>query len=219
MTMKPLTTGLVSAFALTVSLSTPASAAVNIAGSVTGISYRDTDPGLVITASPIVFPGFTLTNAGDYQDFDVLTIGTTEGTVNTNFPFPGGEDITPYPISVTFTFTDPAGASGLPVSGSTGGFYTLNPFSSCGIFAGGCGYVDWGAPSVFNFGNGGQFSVELFDTTFGTPGNSNVTARFTLLNNSAVPEPATWAMMLIGFGVVGTAMRRRQRSSVSYSFA
>lgn len=28
---------------------------------------------------------------------------------------------------------------------------------------------------------------------------------------SAVPEPATWAMMLIGFGFVGSAMRRRHQ--------
>jgi hypothetical protein len=32
----------------------------------------------------------------------------------------------------------------------------------------------------------------------------------------AVPEPATWAMMLAGFGIVGGAMRRRQRTSVSF---
>jgi PEP-CTERM motif len=29
--------------------------------------------------------------------------------------------------------------------------------------------------------------------------------------NSAVPEPATWAMMLFGFGLVGSALRRRTR--------
>lgn len=34
----------------------------------------------------------------------------------------------------------------------------------------------------------------------------------------AVPEPATWAMMLSGFGLVGGAMRRR-RSNVQVSFA
>ena len=28
----------------------------------------------------------------------------------------------------------------------------------------------------------------------------------------AVPEPATWAMMILGFGVLGASMRRRQHS-------
>lgn len=30
-------------------------------------------------------------------------------------------------------------------------------------------------------------------------------------NPSAVPEPATWAMMLLGFGAAGTALRRSRR--------
>ncbi len=33
-----------------------------------------------------------------------------------------------------------------------------------------------------------------------------------------VPEPATWAMMILGFGFIGSAMRRRQQN-VSVSFA
>jgi hypothetical protein len=36
--------------------------------------------------------------------------------------------------------------------------------------------------------------------------------------NSAVPEPATWAMMIMGFGVVGYAMRRR-RTAVRFTQA
>ncbi len=47
--------------------------------------------------------------------------------------------------------------------------------------------------------------VAFDDITFGsaTPGG--------------VPEPAAWAMMLAGFGLVGGAMRRRQKVSVSYA--
>ena len=31
--------------------------------------------------------------------------------------------------------------------------------------------------------------------------------------NGAVPEPATWAMMLLGFGGIGISMRIRKRGS------
>lgn len=57
---------------------------------------------------------------------------------------------------------------------------------------------------------------------FATNSNDNIGP---LLDNvlldisSSVPEPATWAMMIIGFGLIGSAMRRRVRQSVSYSFA
>jgi len=33
----------------------------------------------------------------------------------------------------------------------------------------------------------------------------------------AVPEPATWAMMIGGFGAIGSAMRMRRRTSVSFA--
>lgn len=34
---------------------------------------------------------------------------------------------------------------------------------------------------------------------------------------SAVPEPATWAMMIFGFGAVGASMRRRRKVAVSFA--
>lgn len=37
--------------------------------------------------------------------------------------------------------------------------------------------------------------------------------------NAAVPEPATWAMMLMGFGAIGFAMRRRRQDRVRVRFA
>ncbi|MEP6784734.1 MAG: PEPxxWA-CTERM sorting domain-containing protein [Sphingomonadales bacterium] len=42
-------------------------------------------------------------------------------------------------------------------------------------------------------------------------GSINVTA--------SVPEPATWAMMISGFGMVGASMRRRRRVAVTFAAA
>jgi hypothetical protein len=39
------------------------------------------------------------------------------------------------------------------------------------------------------------------------------------LNFSAVPEPATWAMMLLGFGGIGIALRRRPKPSTMLQLA
>ncbi len=37
--------------------------------------------------------------------------------------------------------------------------------------------------------------------------------------NAAVPEPATWAQMLVGFGLIGGAIRRKRVTKVTYSVA
>jgi PEP-CTERM motif len=37
--------------------------------------------------------------------------------------------------------------------------------------------------------------------------------------NAAVPEPATWAQMLVGFGLIGGAIRRKRVTNVTYSVA
>ena len=51
-------------------------------------------------------------------------------------------------------------------------------------------------------------SLELYEPPF----SANY-ARFTLANAGAVPEPATWAMMIGGLGVIGASMRRRARAT------
>lgn len=37
--------------------------------------------------------------------------------------------------------------------------------------------------------------------------------------SGAVPEPATWAMMLMGFGAIGAAMRRRRATTLRVSYS
>lgn len=42
-------------------------------------------------------------------------------------------------------------------------------------------------------------------------------SNLTVSGSTSVPEPATWAMMIMGFGLVGSAMRRRQtQTTVSF---
>lgn len=48
-------------------------------------------------------------------------------------------------------------------------------------------------------------------------GSTNATAYTPPVNNPAVPEPASWAMMIGGLGLVGAAMRRR--ANVSFAGA
>ena len=169
---------------------------------VTTVNGYSGSNGLLITGSGLSYGPFTLANIGSSFTTTVLTIGTPESAVNLF------EDTTPRQVSVDFAFLNPTDATGALVTGSTTGF--IVPFTSCGILAGGCGGVDWSnTPTVFNFGDGGSFSLLLDDAVFGTPGTARVSGTFTLLSNS-VPEPATWAMMLMGFGAVGFAMRRKR---------
>ncbi|MES2290534.1 MAG: PEPxxWA-CTERM sorting domain-containing protein [Pseudomonadota bacterium] len=52
------------------------------------------------------------------------------------------------------------------------------------------------------------------EVTFGNSRGTFTYSRFT----SGVPEPATWGMMILGFGAVGAAMRmRRRKVSVTYA--
>jgi hypothetical protein len=51
----------------------------------------------------------------------------------------------------------------------------------------------------------------LFSVAFETDANTPIRAGSSA-TVSAVPEPATWAMMLVGFGVVGYSMRKQPRA-------
>ena len=50
---------------------------------------------------------------------------------------------------------------------------------------------------------------------FETTANTAITA--TTVLPPAVPETATWAMMILGFGVVGLSLRASQRTKLSFA--
>ena len=61
---------------------------------------------------------------------------------------------------------------------------------------------------AFNFGPlGVGDSVGFIIDKQGIYNNDSTGVNVTLFN--VVPEPATWALMIVGFGLVGTALRRK----------
>lgn len=77
------------------------------------------------------------------------------------------------------------------------------------------GYKSIGAGSVVAL----NLHVITSDTAYGvinTPWASQLLSNIVGPVTDAVPEPATWAMMIAGFGMAGAAMRRRRQVAVSF---
>ena len=73
-----------------------------------------------------------------------------------------------------------------------------------------------GAPITFT-GDGTLVTVTLTDLVNADGANTGIDNVSLVSGVAGVPEPATWALMLVGFGVVGYAMRKRVRTTVAFS--
>jgi hypothetical protein len=70
----------------------------------------------------------------------------------------------------------------------------------------------------FSLVNGAGSGIKSLVISNGSGGGYNwIYGVGELSYNGGVPEPAAWAMMLAGFGLVGAAMRRRQTTQVTYA--
>jgi hypothetical protein len=147
-------------------------------------------------------------------------------TVNTPAPFVTDSTRRFFPINVTFTLsngTQRTISTGVnftfqtrPNGQSTSEQGILNITNLGNLSTNGLGFSSF---AVYNeFFLGGNSSAPVFQTgTFNVSTNPNNSPdNFIVTVSNAVPEPATWAMMIAGFGLVGGAMRRRK---VAVSFA
>lgn len=138
---------------------------------------------------------YTFSVTGLSQSFDELTRTTTYGNVvgSIFYTYNDGsrgvvQNLAPTTLTVTFdpTFTSAAILGSLVSSG---------PVTPAGF------------PGPVNFvpANGAQIVG-----TYLSSGPQNGTVLGNITFPAAVPEPATWGMMIVGFGAVGASMRRRK---------
>jgi PEP-CTERM motif len=225
--------------ALSVAMPTTASAATNILYRVDGT--LDTD----YIAQALMNPLYTVTNTnGNLSSF---TLSNFDAVVyaNQNFGRPSGDetllnayilaggrviyqDWTSASTSV-FGSAYTGNVNGTSVTlgaGLGGGTLSLtNP--GWGIFSRGLSAS--GGTVAATFGNGDAAIIRAnggrtFHNGFlsDTAGTSSIysTQLSSLFAGGAVPEPSTWLMMILGFGMVGASMRRRKTNvKVNYSFA
>jgi hypothetical protein len=164
-------------------------------------------------ASPLNFNGYTLTATDPFGLPPILVYSRQ----STNSADPGG-------AAIFANRSEP----GITITRSDGGLFTFNGLDLTyafndqnASFGGGLATFTFnGGTSVltrtfdnlagfqtFNFDASGLSSVRISSASPFQIDNVRLTAA------AAVPEPATWAMMLFGFGAIGYSMRRRRAVS------
>lgn len=110
------------------------------------------------------------------------------------------------PLSVTFAQAI-TGFSFENVSNSGG---TASAYDSANNLIASINFSNF--PGLFSFSQSGIKSV-VFSTGF-QYGVDN----FTFAATSAMPEAGTWALMILGIGAVGSALRGRRKANVRFAF-
>jgi hypothetical protein len=176
-----------------------ASAAIAPAASATAITYNvDQTIGLGSVVGTIQTDGAIGTlGASDITAWDLHLngVGATFEITNSNSAvFLRGDDVTASASDLFFNY-----------SGTDNGLLLFQQ----GLFSGNFYYCDSTA------------SDECFQGATVTPGfvfdgtAQNVALSGNQIIGTAVPEPATWAMVLVGFGGLGVAMRARRRQAAA----
>lgn len=190
--------GLLAAAGLaTMTLATPAFAAPTLIGQFSGNECGGQGGFSNCYAFPNGTTGQGVGNGtGSPSIFKKNSDGTTD--ISTLFPTINGTEFTVTYVSATntlsFTYTPGAGD---PVIH----YFAINQANKTFLY--------YDAAPITNF------SIALTTLFPNNPGWSHIT--FFDTGAPAVPEPASWAMLIGGFGAMGAALRRRQKVAVTYA--
>lgn len=186
------------------------------------------------TSITLSVTGRVSVNIGSGDNFnDPDGVGSAQGEINTGFGLfsgiraPTAGFLAGVFVSGALRVSAPA-ALDFTSTGLGTDFSSLNPLNSQVFFIGD-GSNGAGATQTFYIpqaGRGRQLVLGLTDACgySGAPGcyGDNTGAfvvNYTLNGTSAVPEPATWGTMMLGFGGLGYAMRRRRSAGARVRFA
>ena len=148
-------------------------------------------------------------SAATYNNFD----GTT-GTYGNDGVSPTG------PFTNTFTFVlDVARSASSFISSSQ--TRTSNIDFTSVVLTGNNGYsasYDVQSTGPFEFRTFGETILQAGTYTLTVTGTASGVASYAGdFTVASVPEPATWALMILGFGAVGGALRRRAKATVRFA--
>ena len=163
-----------------------------------------------LASATIASAAVTVTGATSLTDPNPTlpaSIATQDGTTTVTF----GLNPTGTSFNSSFTFMNTvAGVYNFLVGTSTPGLMFTN------VSVAGGGTTSIFAPPATSVIQ--QFNLPMLaDTAYtvtlaGTsPVSAGAISGNVTITNAAVPEPATWAMMILGFGAVGMVLRRRRR--------
>ena len=196
--------GLIAGFATAAAMfaATPAAAQVTFTGSTAGCFGGACAP----VAGNSVIGGLTFSSGTFNQTTDntgFLALGGTSDGLGT-FTLTGASfNYNATPFNLLVSFTAPTGTA--PGNSL---FTTLLTGSVTGNNSGGV-FVDFDN-AMRNFtSSAGPFSFAINDVSISS---NSATQIISGRIQAAVPEPGTWAMMLVGFGAIGYSMRRRRKT-------
>ena len=146
--------------------------------------------------------GLWLSDGDNYLD------GGDYGQININFDAAFGASLTSFSMDVSTVLPNGAALIFFDMAGAELASF-LVPESPHSVYWTPIGYTNVSVTSTNGIGG--------FRFTGFAQGNTIVDNLVAV--TAPVPEPATWAMMMLGFGAMGFAMRRRQNMSARIRFA
>ncbi|MBS0361677.1 MAG: PEPxxWA-CTERM sorting domain-containing protein [Proteobacteria bacterium] len=114
---------------------------------------------------------------------------------------------------IVFAYDDPTGPTGTVIAGITTGEGASDPGATNFL---GANFIVNGPQAIYELSAGGGFPNNV-PVTFTPDGNGGYTVQGGVpplpdpADGGGVPEPATWALLLSGFGLAGAALRARRR--------